>query len=217
MIVHCHLLSLTLFTEMSERLAREVRSCRDSSVQTNCSFPRNSCESPRYASSGMHRLVTHLLRIDMAPSKIPNAARGTIKGASTQNLVTFSIRSAPVPGIILQFLLHNLTTLRALQRDGQTSRDTSSNSIDIVSESELVGVQGDVLHTPSVRADQFWNALEEKCNEAGGEWVDICDKIWSFGPHHAGGCILIDYRKDMTPLSCVALWFLAVSLMLYSG
>ncbi|KAG2060628.1 P-loop containing nucleoside triphosphate hydrolase protein [Suillus hirtellus] len=138
---------------------------------------------------------------DMAPSKIPNAARGTIKGASTQNLVTFSIRSAPVPSIILQFLLHNLTTLRALQRDGQTSRDTSSNSIDIVSESELVGVQGDVLHTPSVKADQFWNALEEKCNEAGGEWVDICDKIWSFGPHHAGGCILIDYRKDMTPLS----------------
>lgn len=141
---------------------------------------------------------------DMAPSKTPNAARGTIKGASTQNLVTFSIRSAPVPDVILQFLLHNITTLRALQQDGHTDRDTSGSSdgsIDIVSDSELVGVQGDVLHTPSVRADQFWNALEEKCNEAGGEWVNISDRIWSFGPRHAGSCILIDYRKDTTPSS----------------
>ncbi|KAG1776182.1 P-loop containing nucleoside triphosphate hydrolase protein [Suillus placidus] len=138
---------------------------------------------------------------DMAPSKTPNAARGTIKGASTQNLVTFSIRSAPVPDVILQFLLHNLTSLRALQQDGQTDRDISGSSIDIVSESELVGVQGDVLHTSSVRADQFWNALEEKCNEAGGEWVNISDRIWSFGPRRAGSCVLIDDRKDTTPLS----------------
>ncbi|KAG2359651.1 P-loop containing nucleoside triphosphate hydrolase protein [Suillus spraguei] len=138
---------------------------------------------------------------DMAPSKTPNAARGTIKGASMQNLVTFSIRSAPVPDVILQFLLHNLTTLRALQQDGHTDRDTFGSSIDIVSESELVRVQGDVLHTPSVRADQFWNALEEKCNEAGEEWVNISDRIWSFGPRHAGSCVLIDYRKDTTPLS----------------
>lgn len=138
---------------------------------------------------------------DMAPPKTANAARGTIRGASTQNLVTFSIRSAPVPDVILQFLLHNLTTLRALQQAGQTDGDTSDSSIDIVSESELVGIQGDVLYTPSVRADQFWNALEDKCNEAGGEWVNISDRIWSFGPHHAGGCVLIDCRKDTTPLS----------------
>lgn len=138
---------------------------------------------------------------DMAPPKTPNATRGTIKGASTQNLVTFSIRSAPVPDVILQFLLHNLTTLRALQQDGQINGDASGSSMDIVSESELVSVQGDVLYTPSVRADQFWNALEDKCNEAGGEWVNIIDRIWSFGPRHAGGCVLIDYRKDTTPLS----------------
>lgn len=139
----------------------------------------------------------------MAPPKTPNATRGTIKGASTQNLVTFSIRSVPVPDVILQFLLHNLTTLRALQQDGQTDRDIPGSSIDIVSEGELVGVQGDVLHTPSVRADQFWDALEDKCNEAGGEWVNVSDRIWSFGPRHAGGCVLIDYRKDTIPLSCV--------------
>lgn len=138
---------------------------------------------------------------DMAPPKTPNATRGTIRGASTQNLVTFSIRSAPVPDVILQFLLHNLTTLRAMQQDGQINGDASGSSTDIVSESELVGVQGDVLYTPSVRADQFWNALEDKCNEAGGEWVNIIDRIWSFGPRHAGGCVLIDYRKDTTPLS----------------
>jgi ribosome assembly protein 1 len=31
--------------------------------------------------------------------------------------------------------------------------------------------------------------------------VNISDKIWSFGPRHAGSCILIDYRKDTTTLS----------------
>jgi ribosome assembly protein 1 len=82
------------------------------------------------------------------------------------------------------------------------NKDTS---IDVVSESELASAQGDVLHTPSVRADQFWSALEQKCKETGGEWVDICDRIWSFGPRHAGGCVLVDCRKDTTPLSCVAL------------
>jgi ribosome assembly protein 1 len=138
----------------------------------------------------------------MAPPKTINAPRGTIKGASLQNLVTFSIRSAPVPDVILQFLLHNLTTLRTLQQDRQTDRDSS---IDIAPESELAGAEGNVLYTPSVRADQFWNALEEKCKEAGGEWVDICDRIWSFGPRHAGGCVLVDCRKDTTPLSCVTL------------
>lgn len=138
---------------------------------------------------------------DMASPKTPNAIRGTIKGASTQNLVTFSIRSAPVPDVILQFLLHNITTLRALQQDGQINGDAPGSSMDIVSESELVGVQGDVLYTPSVRADQFWDALEDKCNEAGGEWVNVIDRIWSFGPRHAGGCVLIDCRKDTTPLS----------------
>jgi len=122
-------------------------------------------------------------------------------GASLQNLVTFSIRSVPIPDIILQFLLHNLTTLKTLQQDRQTDR---VSGIDIVSESELAA-EGNVLHTPSVRADHFWDALEEKCKEAGGEWKDICNRIWSFGPRHAGGCVLVDCRKDTTPLSCVVL------------
>ena len=154
----------------------------------------------------MRLQVIHFLGIDMAPSKAQNAPRGTIRGASLQNLITFSIRSAPVPAVISQFLLHNLTTLRALQQDRRTGSDTSSSIIDIVSDNELAGAQGDVLHTPSVRPDQFWDVLEEKCKEAGGEWVDICDRIWSFGPRHTGGCLLLDCRKDTTTISCVTLY-----------
>ncbi|KAF9236515.1 P-loop containing nucleoside triphosphate hydrolase protein [Melanogaster broomeanus] len=126
---------------------------------------------------------------DMAHPKTPNAVRGTIKGASPHNLVTFTLRSAPLPEGILLFIQRNITTLRALLQERNAS-DQGRHEM-----------QGDVLHTPSVTPEQFWDAFEENCKEAGGEWSDIVDRIWAFGPQSAGGCLLIDARKDAAPLS----------------
>lgn len=136
----------------------------------------------------------------MAPPKTPHAARGTIKCASSQNIVSLTIRAVPLPDIILQFILQNLTTLRTLlQNRNSTSLDTSdSGNIPAMGHS---GMQGDVLHTPSVKPEQFWSALTEKCNEAGGEWSGIVDRIWAFGPGGAGGCVLIDARKEEASMS----------------
>ncbi|KAH7926455.1 P-loop containing nucleoside triphosphate hydrolase protein [Leucogyrophana mollusca] len=138
---------------------------------------------------------------DMAPPKTPNAPRGTIKGAGSQNLVTFSIRAAPLPEGILHFILQNLTTLRILQQGRQSSQIASSAETDDSIEGDQYGAQGNVVHTPSVKPGQFWDALKDKCKLEGGEWSDLTDKIWAFGPQGAGGCMLVDARKNITPLS----------------
>ena len=148
--------------------------------------------------------------IDMAPPKTPNAARGTMKGGSSQNIVTFTLRSAPLPDSILLFIQQNLEALRSLlQERKSTDRGTSDGNSSAVIEADRPEVQGIVGHVPSVKPEQFWVALKEKCTEAGNEWVDIVDRIWAFGPQGAGGCLLIDARKDVVPTSyvtCMILW-----------
>ncbi|KAH7885095.1 P-loop containing nucleoside triphosphate hydrolase protein [Phlebopus sp. FC_14] len=139
---------------------------------------------------------------DMAPPKTRDAVRGTIRGASSQNLVTFTLRCAPLPDGILQFIQQNLSTLRALLQERGTSDGTISESDEIPSpEEERIEVQGNVVHAPNVRREQFWDALEERCREAGAEWSNVMERIWAFGPQGAGGCLLIDARKDRVSLS----------------
>lgn len=64
---------------------------------------------------------------------------------------------------------------------------------------------GEAFRKPSVHPDQFWTGLEEVCKQAGGDWgKSIVDRIWAFGPHKAGGCLLVDARKNIeTPKSYV--------------
>ncbi|KAH0832197.1 hypothetical protein J3R83DRAFT_13116 [Lanmaoa asiatica] len=139
---------------------------------------------------------------DMAPPKTPGAARGTMKGGSSQNIVTFTLRSAPLPDSILLFIQQNLATLRLLlQERKSTDRGTSGGDSNTVIDGDHPGMQGNLVHVPSVKPEQFWVALKEKCLEAGGEWADIVDRIWAFGPHGTGDCLLIDARKDIIPIS----------------
>lgn len=135
---------------------------------------------------------------DMAPPKTPNAARGTVRGTSTQNSVSFTIRVVPLPSTIHDFILQNLITLRILLQEHGADGLSDGGS---TPELERGGMQGDVAHTPSVKPEQFWDALEAKCKEAGNEWLDVGERIWAFGPHSAGGCLLIDARNDTIPIS----------------
>ncbi|KAF8208739.1 P-loop containing nucleoside triphosphate hydrolase protein [Mycena galopus ATCC 62051] len=135
--------------------------------------------------------------IDMAPPKTPNAPRGTIHGASSQNIVTFTIRASPLPRIILDFVLDNLVTLKSLQHERKGGVD--SNDVEMP-EGDLEGptIDGNIVRKPNVKPEQFWDALRDKCREAGGEWENISDQIWAFGPQNAGGCILVDSRNSNT-------------------
>nr|GAT50613.1 predicted protein [Mycena chlorophos] len=127
---------------------------------------------------------------DMAPPKTPNATRGTMHGSSSQGIVNFTIRASPIPSIVLDFVLQNLSVLKSLQQTGKGATEEEAEDDDYAHV-----IDGTVVRKPTVQPEEFWDALSAKCKEAGGEWADITDRVWSFGPQGAGGCMLIDSRK----------------------
>lgn len=137
--------------------------------------------------------------LDMAPPKTPNTPRGTMKGTSSQQVVSFTVRAAPLPAALLEFILANIEVwkvllhVRAMQQ-GQKAREEEEDEVDI---------SGGVVRKPTVTPEQFWDAFEAKCKEVGGEWRDIADRLWAFGPNKAGGCLLIDSRDSKYPVSYV--------------
>lgn len=145
------------------------------------------------------------IEVDMAPTKTPNTPRGTIRGASSYNVVNFTIRAVPLPRNILEFLLDNILVLKRLQQETDKSAEQNHESDNDTEEDELnqegVDTQGDLYRKPTVKPEQYWDVLREKCKEAGAEWKGIVDKIQAFGPRRAGGCMLIDARKDIIPNS----------------
>ena len=127
----------------------------------------------------------------MASPKTLGAPRGTVHGSSFQNLVTFTIRAAPLPDLIADFLRNNLTVVKRLVADRTHSVDATS-----VSEAEEAATIGDILRVPTIHPEQFWDAFKAKCEEAGPEWAGIVDNIWAMGPQAAGECLLIDSRRN---------------------
>lgn len=139
----------------------------------------------------------------MAPPKTPGAKRGTIQGTITNNLVKFTIRAAPIPGTIVDFLRDNLATLKRMEQE-QASADRGSSTrvaVDGYDEEEDYDTQGEVARKPSIKPEEFWKGLQEVCQKVGGEWADIVDKIWAFGPQKVGSCMLIDARPGGQPNS----------------
>lgn len=134
--------------------------------------------------------------VEMAPPK-SGGKRGTVDGASVQNLVKFSIRATPLPKEIWDFLQDNLAIIRKLQQ-GRTSQDVTNGSPDLGADDEFeeVDFQGELIKRPTVKPTEFWTKLTECCDKAGGEWVGILDSIWAFGPQRKGTCLLIDARNQ---------------------
>jgi ribosome assembly protein 1 len=131
----------------------------------------------------------------MAPTKTLGAPRGTIKGSSALNIVQFTVRAAPIPAGILDYILENVGILKKLQRE-YTAKQAGKQEDEIeAQEEEFQDHHGDVVRKPTATKEKFWTLLEEKCLEAGSEWEGISDKIWAFGPQKAGGCLLVDARK----------------------
>ena len=129
----------------------------------------------------------------MAPPKTPGYPRGTVHGASFQNLVTFTIRAVPIPDIIVDFLRSNLAVIKRLIMDSTRTDGTTSEEVE--DEAEKAATTGDILCVPTVCPGRFWDVLQARCQEAGSEWAGIVDDIWALGPHGAGDCLLIDYRQ----------------------
>ena len=100
----------------------------------------------------------------MAPPKTPGAPRGTVHGASSQNILVFTLRATPLPSPILEFILENLATLRQLHLNQTSERDNEQFAGD---NDELDGVDlhGDIVRKPNINRDQFWDAFHNICKE----------------------------------------------------
>lgn len=153
----------------------------------------------------------------MAPTKTPNASRGTIHAQSSQQVVSFTIRARPLHPPILQFILDNLSILKTLQHNmqlaqrGQKSNISEGIDPDVDEDGDEVDKYSEVVRKPTVGQDQFWDGLKEVCKKAGSEWEEMVDKIWAFGPQKAGGCILVDARKHKAYASCVQFYLICGS------
>lgn len=132
---------------------------------------------------------------DMAPPKTANAKRGTMYGSVSQ-LIKFAIRASPLPKALSEFLQDNLATLKRMGAVQSTSDRSTRSDMDGLEEDEEFDVQGEIIRKPSVKPDEFWKALEGECKAVGGEWTNVANRIWAFGPQRAGGCVLIDSRAD---------------------
>ena len=139
----------------------------------------------------------------MAPPKTPGAKRGTIQGTITNNLVKFTIRATPIPETIVEFLRDNLATLKRMEQEQGSADRGSSTGRDEYDEEEDYDTQGEVARKPSIKPEEFWDGLQEVCQKAGGEWADVADKLWAFGPQKVGSCMLIDVRSGGQPNSWV--------------
>lgn len=141
----------------------------------------------------------------MAPPKTAGAKRGTIRSSAAQNMINFSIRAAPLPRTIFDFLRDNLVLLRRMQREKSheeapnSAAPGQSNEVeyDETEDADEVDFQGEILKRPTVKAEEFWSVLEEKCKDAGTEWADVTGRIWAFGPQKAGTCLLVDSRSGL--------------------
>lgn len=143
---------------------------------------------------------------DMAPPKSGNVKRGTMLAASSLNLVKTTIRAAPLPKDIWDFLRDNLALLRRMQQDHKSreenndhvmddSRNLDGQNLEDIEEDE-VDLQGEVIKKPTIKAEEFWKVFREVCAKAGGEWTDLTEKLWAFGPQRAGTCVLVDSRAE---------------------
>lgn len=131
----------------------------------------------------------------MAPPKTPNAKRGTIHGAAAHDLVKFTIRAVPLHPTIHEFLLDNLAILRRMQQERKAGEEERMAEEEDAAEDAAYDMQGDFIKKPTIKAEQFWPELQERCQKAGGEWADLVDKIWAFGPQRMGSCVLVDARQ----------------------
>ena len=160
----------------------------------------------------------------MAPPKY-SSKRGLVNGSNAHGLVKFSIRAAPLPKSLLEFILDNISILKKIQRErgnmaggSAGDHDQDGGDDDDAEHDRSYDDSGETFRKPSVSTDQFWTALEDVCKQTGGDWdKGIVDRIWAFGPYKAGGCLLIDARKNIkTPNSYVVPFFQLIVMTLSS-
>jgi len=136
--------------------------------------------------------------------------RGTISGTS-QSLIRYTVRTVPLPQPLVALLTSNVALLQRLVREGDGSDKPSDNDQDetaadqLDKEEEAEAADGEALVNASLmRSEDFHEALKKTFAEVGGEWKDLYESVWMFGPHGSGSNILLDRRPaDQRHQQCV--------------
>lgn len=124
----------------------------------------------------------------MHPSRSTLEARGRFAGSSVASLVNVTIRAALLPPKIVEFLQSHASTIANLMVERDASREEETRIEGVPNASE-----GNV-HV--VGPKEFWIKLEALLKQAGGEWQDVADSIWAFGPKRVGPNMLIDRTQQ---------------------
>ena len=110
----------------------------------------------------------------MPPPKTPNAKRGTIHGAAAQNLAKFTIRAAPLPAAIMEFLLDNLAIVRRLAQERKAS-EGEAYVADMPAAERMRAYLG--IHTQ-------WRAISQFAQECG--FIRYQERNWYFSNYERG-------------------------------
>ena len=135
----------------------------------------------------------------MAPPKTTNAPRGTMHGSSAHSIANFTIRAVPLPLNITEFLQANELVIKRLERERHQSDTQEPSLVSNDEEANMISTaaaEGGLIQKPTVRAEDFWGALDELLDKLGGDWKGSGKRIWAFGPNGTGPNLLIDSRAD---------------------
>ncbi len=124
----------------------------------------------------------------MNPSRGVDGIRGRFSGSSVSKLVNFTIRGVPLPENIVHYLQKNAGTLQGLLADRKVQNAEGDTSME-------AGADAGMKPT---KPEDFWKQLAQLLDAEGGEWKDVADHIWAFGPKQVGPNILIDKTGAVT-------------------
>lgn len=123
---------------------------------------------------------------EMPPPKTKDAARGTVHGSSQNDIVAFTVRSAPLPKTVTDYLVSNQVSI---QRMLGVSLDRKQDDDEIAIEDNTTSLEAQDTYKP---ASVLWEELEKLFAECGYDWKNVVNSIVAFGPKRVGANILID-------------------------
>ncbi|WFD01413.1 Cytoplasmic GTPase/eEF2-like protein (ribosomal biogenesis) [Malassezia obtusa] len=132
----------------------------------------------------------------MPPPKTPGAQRGTVSGTALNGALSFTIRAAPLPAEVADFLVVNQPTIRRMRRK---ARHDDDDDADDQGERDVDAQQGpppqedpDAERAQRVPVRHFWSELNKLLERAGPRWASVGAQICAFGPRNTGANLLID-------------------------
>lgn len=127
--------------------------------------------------------------LEMPPPKTKDSVRGTMHGVSHGSVVKFTVRSAPLPKIVTDYLTANQLSIQRMLGMGNDKKRELEDDDEISIEDNTINIQAqDAYKPPNV----FWEELENIFNKCGFDWKNVIDDIVAFGPKRIGSNILID-------------------------